>query len=219
MSESFTRLYLVTPPIDDAETFAPRLEQALRAGDVACVWLRAGSGATEAVASALRSLIAEIQIHGVAALIDDHMRLAADIEADGVHVLGSGDGLAQALLDLRPSRIVGAGDLALRDDAMVAGEREVDYVMFGEATEVAPLPLEERLERVAWWAEIFQVPCVAYAHAADEIELFAAEGAEFIALGDLVWADPRGPEDAVRDAQAALHRGAAVFAARQAARS
>ena len=34
------RLYLITPPLSSAEDFAPKLEKALAAGDVACVLLR-----------------------------------------------------------------------------------------------------------------------------------------------------------------------------------
>jgi thiamine-phosphate pyrophosphorylase len=217
MSAPSTRLFLVTPPITDGPSFVPQLEAALSAGDVACVWLRASDGNAADVAHGLRCLVAASQIHGAAALVDDHLRLAADLESDGVHVSGSGDALARALLDLRPSRIVGAGGLMLRDDAMTAGEQEVDYVMFGETiADEAPQPFEERLERVAWWAEIFQVPCVAYAHSAEEVRILAAHGAEFVALGDLVWKDQRGPAAAIRDAEAAMIEGAAAFAAEQA---
>ena len=70
---------------------------------------------------------------------------------------------------------------------MAAGEAGADYVMFGEpARGVAP-PLEATLERVGWWAEIFQTPCVAYAASLDDVAALAAAGADFIALGEAVW--------------------------------
>ena len=51
---------------------------------------------------------------------------------DGAHVTGAGEALAEALASLHPERIVGAGGLRSRDDAMTAGEVGADYVMFGE---------------------------------------------------------------------------------------
>ncbi len=42
---------------------------------------------------------------------------------------------------------------------------------------------EERLELVQWWAEIFQIPCVAIGVAtADETQALAAAGADFIGI-------------------------------------
>ena len=216
MTDLSTRLYLVTPPIADLAAFAPKLDEALGAGEIGCVLLRLAPGEAAATVESLRSLVAAVQIHGVAALVEDGTRHLVGVEADGVHVAGQGDALFLALRDLKPSRIVGAGQLQLRDDAMLAGEQDIDYVMFGEAWENDPVQdFDERLERVAWWAEIFQVPCVAFAHAAEEVEVFAAHGAEFVALGDVIWADPRGPGAAIRDAEAAVRAGSAAFAARQ----
>lgn len=216
MSNLSARLYLISPPINDAAAFEPLLDEALSSGSIGCVLLRWAPSEAAPMVSGLRSLVAAVQIHGVAALVDNDTRLVADVDADGVHVAGSGDALIRALRDLKP-RIVGAGRLDLRDDAMTAGEQDVDYVMFGDDSPDSALPpFDERLERVAWWAEIFQVPCVACAHARSEIEAFAAHGAEFVALGDLIWNDPRGPGPALRDAEAAVTLGATRFAARQA---
>ena len=77
--------------------------------------------------------------------------------------------------------------------------------MFGEPDadgRIPPFPAV--LERVAWWAEVFEPPCVGYAANVDQIVALVSAGADFVALGDLVWADPRGPAAAVRDALAAL---------------
>ena len=48
------------------------------------------------------------------------------------------------------------------------------------------------LERVAWWAELFEPPCVGFAAALDEVAPLARAGADFVALGDFVWANPSG---------------------------
>ena len=90
--------------------------------------------------------------------------------------------------------------------------------MFGEPGRdgVAP-PLEATLERVGWWAEIFETPCVAYAARLEDVAALAAAGADFVALGDAVWARPirrRRSERAMRAARRrAAHENAFAFAA------
>ena len=79
---------------------------------------------------------------------------------------------------------------------MAAGEAGADYLMFGGGAETHA----QIVERVAWWAEIFNVPCVGYAHDLASIGDLVRAGAEFIALGDAVFADPRGAVAALRDA-------------------
>jgi thiamine-phosphate pyrophosphorylase len=88
---------------------------------------------------------------------------------------------------------------------MVAGERGADYVMFGELEADGSRPsFNAILDRVAWWAELFEVPCVAYAATLDEVGPLAAAGADFVAIGGGIWDDPRGPAAAVIDAAAKL---------------
>lgn len=214
MSELSARLYLVTPPIEDQAAFAPRLAEALAAGDVACVLLRFGE-AHDAASRGRIDLVRSVQARDAAALVVNDIDSALTLGADGLHVDGAGD-LSEALRRLKPARIVGVGGLSSRDDAMLAGERDVDYLMFGDGK--VPDPFAERLERVAWWAEIFRVPCVAHAYALNEIEPLAAAGAEFVALGNCIWSDPRGPAAAVVDATVALQAGEKVYEARMAER-
>jgi thiamine-phosphate pyrophosphorylase len=47
------------------------------------------------------------------------------------------------------------------------------------------------VERIAWWAEVFEPPCVGFAQNLDEVAALARAGADFVALGEFVWsADP-----------------------------
>ena len=140
-----------------------------------------------------------------ALLIENDGRLAARLGADGVHVNGAGAELAAAVESLKPERIVGAGFLRTRDEAMTAGEMGADYVMFGEPRRGAPTMelLKSLAERVGWWAEIFETPCVAYADTIDAAGALADAGADFVALGDAIWGRP-SPSEAAREAQALL---------------
>jgi thiamine-phosphate pyrophosphorylase len=56
------------------------------------------------------------------------------------------------------------------------------------------------VERVAWSAEIFNAPCIGYAHNLGAIDALVRAGADFIALGCAVFADSRGAAAALRDA-------------------
>jgi thiamine-phosphate pyrophosphorylase len=67
---------------------------------------------------------------------------------------------------------------------MVAAEAGADYLLFGNADEPADL------ERVAWCAEVFELPGVAFARSEAEVAPLVEAGADFIAL-DYVWRQPR----------------------------
>jgi thiamine-phosphate pyrophosphorylase len=203
MVEDAPRLYLITPAIADAASFAAPFETALAAAaaDVACVLLRIVAEDPAEVNKTARALLPLAQARGVACLLES-LPVALDTGADGVHVKGFGDELEAALASLKPGGIVGIGGIASRDDAMRAGEADVDYLMFGGPEDARPFA--EIRDRVAWWAEIFNVPCVAYAHRLDEVAAFARAGADFVALGAAIWDDRRGPASAVADAAQAL---------------
>lgn len=184
-----SRLYLVTPPLGAPGVIADDLADALNATDIASVLVRFEDADERAVLERVQTLRILIQSNGAALLLDGHPGLVARAEADGAHLTGV-DALKAAIPSLKPARIAGCGGLASRDDAMLAGESGADYVMFGEPNGRRPA-FEAVLDRVAWWAEIFQVPCVAYATDVDEVEALARAGADFVAIGDTIWRDRR----------------------------
>jgi thiamine-phosphate pyrophosphorylase len=199
---------LVTPAGADA-AFAAMLRLALRAGDVASVVLRCPADADRRAAEAARALVEATQEAGAAAIVSGDSLLVGRTGADGYHATGADD-LAAALADLHPDRIVGAGGLRSRDDAMAAGEAGADYVLFGFPGETRGNALDLLAERAAWWQEIFEPPCVVYAPTLEAVGALAEAGADFVAL-DAVWEAPEGVAAAVARADAAL--GAALAGA------
>jgi thiamine-phosphate pyrophosphorylase len=88
---------------------------------------------------------------------------------------------------------------------MRAGEAGADYVMFGDPARDGWRPdFDTILERVAWWAELFAIPCVAYANSLDEVWPLSSTGAEFIGLGDRFFSDTPDMTSALREAARAL---------------
>jgi thiamine-phosphate pyrophosphorylase len=183
------RLYLVTPPIVEAPAFSAQLVAALGAGDVAAVLLRLAAADERTQINRAKALVPVVQDKGAALLIDGHADLVARAGADGAHLTGLA-AFSAALERLKPERIVGVGGLATRHDAMVAAEAGADYVMFGEPGAAGERPAFDAIaERVAWWAEVFEVPCIGYAASIDEVAPLVRAGADFVALGDWLWRD------------------------------
>lgn len=176
---------------------AKAMTAATAAGDVAAVILRPSGNALpkpEAVAAA--------QMQGAAVLLAGSAEAAGRADLDGVHA-EDGAALSAALRVLKGEGIVGAGGLASRHAAMEAGESGVDYVLFGSLDPVDG-DAARTLDLVAWWAELFEVPCVAVAVSLDEAEAFAAAGADFVCLTEALASDPK----AVAEAQRRITRAA-----------
>lgn len=201
------RLMLVSPVLGASSELA--LADAIGAADFAAVVLRVEPEADErALLKVLKPLVAAVQEAGAAALIQGAPDLVGKSGADGLHALGEKQ-VREAAGRFKPEKIVGAGGLRTRDAAMTAGELGADYVLFGDPGKggEAP-PLEATLERLSWWAEIFNTPCVGQAETLDAIAPTAETGAEFIAFGSFVWTDSGGPADAVRRAAGLVPAGA-----------
>jgi len=192
------RLYLITPVIEDAAAFAGILRDAVTGADVAAVLLRLKSAGERDLINRVKLLAPLVQSNDIALILDGFPEVAARAGADGAHLTGLA-AFTAAVEGLKPAKIAGCGGVPSRDDAMQAGEK-ADYVMFGDATtgqRRAPLPAI--VERIEWWAELFQVPCVGFAADPSEVAPLCAAGADFVAIGDGIWDNPRGVALAIAD--------------------
>lgn len=178
------RLYLELAAGDGA---ASRLEAALAAAPVGAVLLQLPASG-EAASTALRALVTQAQDRSVAALIANDTKLARALGADGVHIAWCTDvaeAYAAARIALGPRAIVGAEAGRSRHDAMTLAESGADYIAFprtAPASPEAPADLEW-LDLVGWWAEVFEVPCVALGVTSPaEALACAAANAEFIGM-------------------------------------
>jgi thiamine-phosphate pyrophosphorylase len=208
------RLYLATPDIDDPAPLLASLPRLLREADVAAVLVRLQPTDPRGMISRVKALAPAIQDHGVALLLDGHAELVARAGADGAHLTGF-DAMQEAMPTLKPDRIVGVGGLATRHDSMAAGELGADYVLFGEPDAHGERPSSDAIaERLQWWAELFEPPCVGFAASLDEAFEFAAAGADFVLVGDFIWADSRGPAAALLQAGQVIRQAHAATSAK-----
>ncbi|MGL4974368.1 MAG: thiamine phosphate synthase [Bosea sp. (in: a-proteobacteria)] len=202
---NLTRLMLVSPVVASARIIAPKLEAALAAGDIAAVLLRPAPADERSLINLIKELAPLVQAKGAALVAETEPSIAVRGGADGVHMPGNPDQIASARTTLKGERILGAGSLRARHDAMEAGEAGVDYVMFGEQREDGTWPpLSAMVERAGWWAELFETPCVVCAPDLDSVAALAETGAEFVALCAWAFADGTDIAATVQAADAAL---------------
>lgn len=201
------RLYLITPPTLEPDIFADRLAAALDAGDVACVQLRLKALDDEGIRRAAAVLMPVCHARDVAFLINDRPDLAAECNADGVHV-GADDGdYASARATVGADAIVGVSCYDSRHAAVEMGEAGADYVAFGAffPTETKSPRARATPEILRWWSDLVVIPCVAIGGITPKnCGALVAAGADFLAVVAAVWNHPEGPAAAVKAFNAAI---------------
>ncbi len=205
------RLYLITPPAFDPAEFAPRLKEALDAGDVACLQLRLKDVDDDAIRRAAEVLRPIAQERGVAFLMNDRPDLALQTGCDGVHVGQEDASYDEARRILGPDRIVGVTCYNSRHLAIEAAEAGADYVAFGgffrSTTKDTKRIAGNDPEILRWWSETMTVPCCAIGGITQEnCGVLVEAGADFLAVIAAVWDYPDGPGAAVRAFNQAIAR-------------
>jgi thiamine-phosphate pyrophosphorylase len=201
-----TRLYLITPPQFEAAEFAPLLDEALTAGDVACLQLRLKNTDNQLVdealiAEAIAQLMPVAHAHDVAFILNDNPALAAKYDCDGVHIGQDDMPYAAARALLGDSKIIGVTCHDSKHLAMEAGEAGADYVAFGAfyETQTKQAKTEATPDILSFWQEFVELPCVAVGGITpDNAATLVAAGADFIAASNSVWQQAGGAALAVQ---------------------
>lgn len=180
-----------------------QLAAAFAVADVASVIIEADT------ADLAKPLVSAAQKVGAAALLAGNAKLARTLRADGVHLpVGATEADYREAREILGQRfIIGADAGRSRDAAMRLGESGVEYVGFGIPDFVTDTEAARarQLDLVEWWAEIFEVPCVAFDVAsASDAEALAAAGADFVAVRLASDTTPEIVRAALRDYAAAL---------------
>ena len=203
------RLYLITPPALEPAAFAPKLEAALDAGDVACLQLRLKDVDDDAIRRAADALRPIAQSRDVAFIMNDRPDLALQSGSDGVHVGQEDVSYADARKLLGPDKIVGVTCYNSRHLAIEAAEAGADYVAFGgffrSTTKDTRRIAGNDPEILTWWSEIMTVPsCAIGGITPENCGVLVEAGADFLAVIAAVWDDPQGPGAAVKACTAAI---------------
>jgi thiamine-phosphate pyrophosphorylase len=203
------RLYLITPPAFDPAPFAPKLEAALDAGDVACLQLRLKDVDDDTIRRAADVLRPIAQSRDVAFIMNDRPDLALQTESDGVHVGQEDTSYDEARRLLGPDKIVGVTCYNSRHLAIEAADAGADYVAFGgffrSTTKDTRRIAGNDPEILRWWSDIMTVPsCAIGGITPENCGVLVEAGADFLAVIAAVWDHPQGPDAAVKAFNAAI---------------
>ena len=196
---SVCSLYLISPQ-EVGGAFPQRLQKALEPGLAKAFQLRVKDVEEHELARLSEPLQRICGDAEVAFIVNDSMKLAKRIGADGVH-LGQSDGdVREARALLGPSAQIGKTCHDSRHLAMDAGEAGADYVAFGAFYPTTTKPSEYRPDPsiLTWWSTLFEIPCVAIGGIKpDNGSTLVSAGADFLAVCQAVWGKD-DPSEAVR---------------------
>jgi thiamine-phosphate pyrophosphorylase len=192
MSKCVKGLYLVTPDWADTDRLLDVTGQALQAG-AALVQYRNKTAATDLRQEQAAALLALCRRHGRPMIVNDHLGLCEQLDADGVHVGGTDAPVAAVRTALGPDKIVGAscyGQFALAQAAQDAG---ASYVAFGGfyPSKVKVYEVSTRPAIVAEAKARLRVPVVVIGGmTAENARPLAALGADMVAAISSVYLAP-----------------------------
>lgn len=154
-------LYLVTPDWDDTAQLLTSTELALQGGVKILQYRHKTADAVlrHQQALALQQLCKR---YDCLFIINDHIDLCLELDADGIHVGGTDISVAAARLKVGPDKIVGAscyGDLALAQRAQQQGASYVAYGGFFPSR-VKKYPVTTPITIVAESRQQIALPCV-----------------------------------------------------------
>jgi thiamine-phosphate pyrophosphorylase len=192
MTENRCRLVLIVPDIPDTARCAEVVKNALRGGDVASVIVPQYGLDDTVFQKHAEAIVTEIQAAGAAALVVDNSRVAGRVKADGLHITGNAEMLAEAVEKHTPKLIVGGGNAMDRHHALEIGEIQPDYIFFGKIDgDIKPEAHSKNIALGEWWSSMIEIPCIVMGGADPSSAVVVAEsGVEFVALGKAVFDDP-----------------------------
>ena len=158
-------------------------KRALDTGHVASALLKAGDGGVVDRQLAEKLLAMTLNTDAVLLIENDIVAVEA-AGADGVHIEGNEELYERARAALGPDTIIGAHCAPERHTSLSMGEKGADYIAFGGSGITAT----ERNDIISWWAEIVEVPVIAWdAKNRQEAEELAGLGADFVSVDEAVW--------------------------------
>ncbi|MBO6946931.1 MAG: thiamine phosphate synthase [Rhodospirillales bacterium] len=203
LTEDPCKLYLLTPPAIDPDTFAGELSRAIAAKPeiVGAVQLRLKDVGDDDFKRAADALVPVCHGFDIPLIVNDRPDIAHATGADGVHVGQQDASYGEARTLLGPDAIIGVTCHASRDLAIEAGDAGADYVAFGaffpsQSKEAKHHATTEILE---FWSQMTIIPCVAIGGiTAENCRPLVDAGANYLAVIGSIWNHPDGPDAGVR---------------------
>lgn len=136
-------LYAVTPDLDDTALLLQQAEAAL-AGGVSMLQYRNKTADYALKREQASELMWLCEAHGVPFIINDHVLLCVELDADGVHMGGDDGDIAAARRLLGAHKLIGASCYNRFEVAEQAKSQGADYVAFGACFDSGTKPAAAR---------------------------------------------------------------------------
>jgi len=185
-------LYAVTPDEANTSVLADQV-RAVVAGGARVVQYRNKVAPPALRLEQATVLLAICRGEGAALIINDHLDLALEIGADGVHLGGEDGAVARARARLGPGKILGVSCYNALRYALDAQRQQADYVAFGSffASGVKPDAVRAPLVLLTQAKQLLSIPVVAIGGITldNAAELIAA-GADSVAVISALFGAP-----------------------------
>lgn len=202
------KIYLISPPKIELESFARNLDDALSTGLVPAFQLRLKNTDREEIKIAAKKLRKICAKHSCLFILNDDYEMALEVGANGVHVGENDRKIAEIRKKSPENFIIGASCYDSRHIAMETGEQGADYLSFGaffpsKTKKSRGKPTTEILE---WCNEIIDLPIVAIGGINDQnCHELVKTGANFIAVISYVWDHEKGVIEAIQTLQQSIN--------------
>lgn len=207
-----TKLYLISPPQFELGEFRKELESAFKGGEIPVFQLRMKTKAEDGSITApadqkeVRKAAKELQKicndNNCLFILNDEVRLAAELNCDGVHIGADDMSIADARKIMGAGKYIGASCYASVDRAFTAGEQGADYVAFGVFYDTQTKTPRGRAkpELLEFWSKYTVIPSVAIGGIKiNNAKPIIDAGADFIAVVTGVWDHQKDAETAVKE--------------------
>lgn len=166
-----------------------QLATVLRGGDVASIIFHNDGLEETDFQKLVAPLVTTAQENHIAAIIVEDSRTAGRVNADGLQLGQDSVALGEAIDKFSPKLMIGAGNVKTRHNALVIGELQPDYVMFGKpGGDIRPEPHPKNVDLGSWWSTMVEIPCVVLGgNSVESVIEVSKSGAEFVALGDAIF--------------------------------
>jgi len=184
-------LYAVTPDTADTAALQAMTAAAIKGG-AGIVQYRNKTASPALRREQAQALLEVCNALGAILLINDHVELAADIDAHGAHIGGEDGTLEQARRCLGNNRIIGVSCYKELARAKAAAEGGADYIAFGSfyASSVKPAAVRAPLSLLAS-ARACGLPIVAIGGITpDNAAALIAAGADAVAVISALYSAP-----------------------------
>ncbi len=199
-----TKLYLISPPKIDLETFSIKLSDALSSNKVSIFQLRLKDISYDEIAYNAKKLIKICDNHKVPFIMNDNVDLALEIGASGVHLGDDDDDIKYAKKQYKakekhPTKldyfVIGASCYDSKDKILKATEDGADYVSIGAFFESKTKQSKGKatMELLKWCNKSIKIPKVCIGGINNEnYKQLLDNKTDFIAIISYIWDHEKG---------------------------